>query len=160
MNLKNAILQEFQACLFTKDIDVDVKEDGDQVTFAVLVGKGKMGGLHFSATIARHDLSESLQCAMKIFNAQLVLYAIECLKKGVQAKVKTVFVPQFTDTVFIQNVGQAQSHYEDLASVVRSFDVFKGTYFGGYRIPKSRATAKKTTEKASVRRSISKKLKK
>ncbi|TXG77115.1 hypothetical protein E6Q11_03320 [Candidatus Dojkabacteria bacterium] len=151
MNLKNAILQEFQALLFTKDIDVSVKEEGDAVTFAILVGNGVKGGLHFSATVNRFDVNESVQCAMKIFHAQLCLYAIECLKKGVKVKMPKIFIPEFTDTLFWPNVAHAQAHNNDLGSVINSFDVFKGTYFGGSKMPRKVAT-KKPKAKAKTKK--------
>lgn len=157
MNYKNAIKQEFQALLLTEDIDVDIKEEGDQLTFAILVGNGSKGGLHLSSTVSKFDAIESIQVVMTIFRAQLIAYAIGCLKKGYKAKKSPVFVPEFTDTLLFKSIAEAQSHYQQVASVVASFDVFHGTYFGGAKITKKPAP-KKSTRKASDSGKVPKKI--
>lgn len=133
---KDVIEQEMQAFLMSKDIEVSVEDvttnpefPNEMLKFAVLVGNGKLGGLHFSATINKFDLSESLQVCQKVLHAQLLLYAIECIKAGHKANVPQPFVPEITETVTHQTVQDAVNHYNGVATVVSQFDVFKTSVF-------------------------------
>ena len=133
---KDVIEQEMQAFLMSKDIEVSVEDvttnpefPAEMLKFAVLVGNGKLGGLHFSATINKFDLSESLQVCQKVLHAQLLLYAIECIKAGHKADVPKPFVPEITETVTHQTVGDAANHFNSIAAVVDQFDVFKTSAF-------------------------------
>lgn len=133
---KDVITQEMQAFLMSKDIEVSVEDvstnetmPADMLKFAVLVGNGKLGGLHFSATINKFDLSESLQVCQKVLHAQLLLYAIECIKAGHKAEVPSPFVPEITETVTHQTVDNARNHFNGIATVVEQFDVFKSSVF-------------------------------
>jgi len=120
----------------SKDIEVSVEDattnpefPGEMLKFAVLIGNGKLGGLHFSATINKFDLSESLQVCQKVLHAQLLLYAIECIKAGHKADVPAPFVPEITETVTHQTAEDARNHFNSIAAVVEQFDVFKSSVF-------------------------------
>jgi len=133
---KEVITQEMQAFLLSKDVEVDVQDNTtdselpeDMVKFSVLVGQGKLGGVHFSATINKFDLSESLQVCQKILHAQLVLYAIECIKAGHRAIVPEPFVPELTETVIYPSIDEAKMKHHGIATTVAMYDVFKNSVF-------------------------------
>jgi len=133
---KDVITQEMQAFLLSKDIEVDVQDNStdselpaDMIKFSILVGNGKLGGVHFSATINKFDLSESLQICQKILHAQLVLYAIECIKAGHRAIVPEPFVPELTETVIYPSLDEAKMKHNGIATTVVMYDVFKNSVF-------------------------------
>lgn len=160
MNYKEAILQEVQAFLLSEDVLVDVKEMNDDPTipfdmlkFSILVGNGRMGGLHFSATVDKFDLGSSIDMCLKILNGHLMMYAIQAINAGVSVPKLEIFVPEFTSTVLSRNVAEAQAKHNVLASVVGSYDVFKDTAFvKGTKIKKPSAkTVKKVTKTKKVK---------
>lgn len=134
---KDVITQEMQAFLLSKDIDVDVQDKStddtlpdDMIKFSILVGNNpKLGGVYFSATINKFDLSESLQICQKILHAQLVLYAIECIKNGHRAIVPEPFVPELTETVIYPSLDEAKMKHHGVATTVAMYDVFKNSPF-------------------------------
>lgn len=133
---KDVIEQEMQAFLMSKDIEVNVQDvttnpefPNEMLNFAVLVGNGKLGGLHFGATIDKFDLSESLQICQKVLHAQLLIYAIECIKAGYKVNIPQPFIPEITETVTHKTVEDAVNHYNSIATVVSQFDVFKTSVF-------------------------------
>lgn len=148
MNYKQAILQETQAFLLSKDVEVDVKETQDDesipfdmLKFSILIGKGKKkGGLLFSMTIDKFDFSDSLELGFNILRSQLIMYAVQAIKAGTTVDKLEIFVPDFTDTVFSNNIADAQSRANVSASIASSFDIF-------YRTPFIKETKKKTIKK-------------
>lgn len=146
MDYKKVITEEMQAFLLSKDIEVDVrdkKDDGtlpeDMLKFSILVGNGKLGGVHFSSTINKFDLSESLQVCQKILHAQLILYAIECIKAGHRANVPAPFVPEITQTIIYPNVDEALLKHNGIAQSVEMYDVFENSVFNKKnKLPKTK----------------------
>ena len=134
---KDVITQEMQAFLLSKDIEVDVQDIAtdpelpeDMIKFSILVGNNpKLGGVHFSATINKYDLSESLQICQKILHAQLVLYAIECIKNGHRAEVPEPFVPELTETIIYPSLDEAKMKHHGISTTVAMYDVFKTSLF-------------------------------
>jgi hypothetical protein len=136
MDYKNIITQEIQAFLMSEDVEVTTVEHKDDpsipedmLKFAILVGNGKKGGLHFSADINKMDIQTTLQLCFRILHAQLIIYAIDCIKQGHRGTIAMPFVPDFKETVLFNNVAEAQAHYNSLSSTVASFSVFENSYF-------------------------------
>lgn len=126
--IKQAILDDTRAFLMTPDVEVDVQETVSEGIPTVSVGI-LIGGLSYSFTCEQDSIATTFEIALKMLHAQLVLYAVECLKNKVKAKVPEAFVPEMTSTLIKNTVEDAQNHYAVLASTVNSFNLFEGTYY-------------------------------
>lgn len=126
--LKKAIRDDVSAFLMTDKVEVDVQKDtmmnGLTITVGILIG-----GLSYSFSCDEEGLQTSLQVALKMFQAQLVLYALECLHNKHKASVPQAIVPNITNTIIYSNPTEALNHYTELVSVVNSFPIFEGTYY-------------------------------
>lgn len=137
MNYKQAILEETQAFLLSKDVEVDVKETQDDASipfdmlkFSVLIGNGKKkGGLLFSMTVDKFDFPNSLELGFTILRSHLVMYAVQAIKAGTTVGTLTPYVPEFTETIFHSNVAEAQTKTNVIASIVCSHDIFHNSPF-------------------------------
>lgn len=127
--IKQAILDDTRAYLMTPDITVDVQEtkledDTECISVGILIG-----GLSYSFTCPTDDIQTTFEVALKMLHAQLVLYAVECLKNEVKAKVPPAYVPEYTSTFIKNNTTQATQCFAELAGVVNSFNIFDGTFY-------------------------------
>ncbi len=106
MDYAEAIKQDLQGILLTDKVEVTViqhEEDPtvkkENIRFAILIGKGKKGGLLFSADVDKLDTQTAIDNCIMMIRSQLVLYAVACLEKGHKAKLGDIFIPKVTHTV-------------------------------------------------------------
>jgi hypothetical protein len=128
LDYKTAIEQDLQALLLSKEVEVDVKQEGDLIRFGALIGNGKRGGLRISADLDAKDCGIMFEVVMKMLHAQLVLYAIGCIKEGHRANIDDPFIPNFTATLVNQNPAIAQRNYQNIVGTVASFNLFADSY--------------------------------
>lgn len=150
MNYEEAIKQDLQSLLLTDKVQVSIPDETEtQLTFNVVVGEGKKGGLFFSATVEKTGVMTAVDNCLMMIRSQLVLYAIECIGKGYQAKLDDVFIPNITDTILFPTVVEAQNYARTMATIVGTFNIFQGTHFNGDKIPRvaKNKPIKKVTKK-------------
>lgn len=127
--IKQSILDDTRAYLMTPDVTVDVQEtkiedDTECISVGILIG-----GLSYSFTCPTEDIKTTFEVALKMLHAQLVLYAVECLKNEVKANVPPAYVPEYTSTLIKADTRQATQLFTELAGVVNSFNLFTGTFY-------------------------------
>lgn len=158
MDYAEAIKQDVQAILLIDNVEVSVIEHKDDSTiqkgnirFAILIGKGKKGGLLFSADVDTTDLQTALDNCIMMIRSQLVLYAVACLEKGHRAKLGQIFIPKMTHTLLFNNNDAAQKSVMACATIVGAFNIFEGTHFNEDEIPRVAKTKpiKKVTKKTN-----------
>ena len=64
-----------------------------------------------------------------MLHAQLVLYAIECLKAKTKVNIPQAYVPVMQRTFIKQSPEQAVEEFGNMANVINSFNIFEGSYF-------------------------------
>ncbi len=127
--IKQSILDDTRAYLMTPDVTVDVQETKlEDETECISVGI-LIGGLSYSFTCPTEDIKTTFEVALKMLHAQLVLYAVECLKNEVKAKVPQAYVPEYTSTLIRNDIHQATQLAVELTGVVNSFNIFTDTYY-------------------------------
>jgi hypothetical protein len=132
MDIQKAILDDMQSLLLSKDITVETKEEGEKITVGILVGKGKKGGLPISFTCEKLELNDTFEIVLKMLQAQLVLYGIECLKKGKAVTLDVldnVYIPEITGSLVHQDVKKAQDNIKEFSGALLSFNLFKNSLF-------------------------------
>ena len=136
MDYKDLITQEVQAFLMSKDVEVttvEKKEDNDltdeQLKIAILIGNGKKGGLHVSATIDKNSLREMLDAFFHVIQRQMMLYAIESIKSGHRQNIPSPVLPDMTQTIMFDTIDDARQHHNSILTMISQFDIFKNSYF-------------------------------
>lgn len=136
MDYKELITQEVQAFLMSKDVEVVTIEKKDdntltdtQLKFAILIGNGKKGGLHVSATIEKEGIREQLDAFFHVIQRQIMLYAIEAIKDGKRYNIPTPVLPDITQTIMFDSIADSIQHHNSIATLVGQFDIFKNSYF-------------------------------
>lgn len=124
-DIKEKMLCDTKAFLMTNEVIVDMQEQGNGYYMIGIL----IAGLSVSVTTEWDSVSTSFEVTLKILHAQLVLYAIECLKNKHRAVVPQAIVPDITNSFIYQNLEKATEHYTQLASVVNSFNLFEGTFY-------------------------------
>ena len=160
MDYAEAIKQDVQSILLTDNVEVTVVDHTqdksipiEMIRFGILIGKGKKGGLLFSADVHVSDLKTALNNCLTMIKSQLVLYAVSCIEQGHKARVNNVFMPEITHTIIFSDNNEAKIQTSALTSIVSVFNIFEGTYFNGDTIPKVAKTKpiKKVTKKTNAK---------
>jgi len=143
MDYAEAIKQDVQSLLLTENVEVTVLDNKDDRTipvgmirFGILIGKGRKGGLLFSADVHKDEINTALNNCILMIRSQLVLYAIACLEKGHVATIEDVFMPNITHTVLFSGNEESRNQAAALSAMVGAFNIFEGTYFNGDKIPR------------------------
>lgn len=136
MNYKELITQEVQAFLMSKDVEVMTVEKAQddtltetQLMFAILIGNGKKGGLHISATLEKEWIREQLDAFFHVIQRQIMLYAIEAIKDGKRYNIPAPVLPDITQTIMFDSVSDAVNHHTSMQVMIARYDIFKNSYF-------------------------------
>lgn len=142
MDYAEAIKQDVQALLLIENVEVtslESKDDRtipvDMIRFGILIGKGKKGGLLFSADVHKTELATALNNCILMIRSQLVLYAVSCLENGYIAPLQDIYMPNVTHTLVFSSNTEANNQAAALSAIVGTFNIFEGTYFSGAKIP-------------------------